>query len=158
MIGSGMNSAAVTWYVLQRTHSEASLGMLLMLQTIPVLIMLPFSGVFIGRQDRRKLLMTLDAVRAVIILVVAVLAYRGVAQLWQVYLMSIMVAAGFWMFWPTITALIQELSPDSKFTQANSFLIAGVQGGWLIAGSMGGFVFNSLCPAGALFIAFPLYL
>jgi MFS family permease len=158
MIGSGMNSAAVTWYVLQRTHSEASLGMLLMLQTIPVLIMLPFSGVFIDRQDRRKLLMTLDAVRAVIILVVAVLAYRGMAQLWQVYLMSIMVAAGFWMFWPTITALIQELSPESKFTQANSFLIAGVQGGWLIAGSMVGFVYNSIGLGGVLFIDFASYL
>src|SRR5437764_2786611 len=158
MIGSGMNNAAVTWYVLQKTHSEASLGMLLVLQTIPVLVMLPFSGVFIDRQDRRKLLMTLDVARAVIILVVAVLAYRGVAQLWQVYLMSIMVAAGFWMFWPTITALIQELSPESKFTQANSFLIAGVQGGWLIAGSMVGFVYNSIGLGGILFIDFASYL
>ena len=64
MIGSGMNSSAVIWYVLQKTHSETSLGMLLMLQTIPVLAMLPFSGVLIDRQDRRKLLMALDAVRA----------------------------------------------------------------------------------------------
>src|SRR5437660_3509398 len=158
MVGSGMNSAAVTWYVLQRTHSEASLGMLLMLQTIPVLAMLPFSGVLIDRQDRRKLLMALDAVRAVIILVVAVLAYRGEAQLWQVYLMSIMVSAGFWMFWPTITALIQELSPETKYTHANSFLVAGVQGGWLIAGSLVGFVYNSIGLGGVLFIDFASYL
>src|SRR5258708_13447255 len=100
MIGSGMNSAAVTWYVLQRTHSEASLGMLLMLQTIPVLIMLPFSGVFIDRQDRRKLLMILDAVRAVIILVVAVLPYRGVAHLWKAYVRSIVVPARSCLFCP----------------------------------------------------------
>jgi len=157
MIGSGMNSAAVMWYVLQKTHSEASLGMLLMLQTIPALIMLPFTGVFIDRKDRRKLLMALDALRSVVILVVAVLAYRGMAQLWEVYLMSIMVAAGFWMFWPTITALIQELSPESKFTQSNSFLIAGVQGGWLIAGSMVGFVYNSIGLSGILFIDFASY-
>jgi len=158
MIGSGMNTAAVNWYVLQRTHSETSLGMLLMLQTLPVLVMLPFSGVFIDRQDRRKLLMTLDAVRAVIILAVAVLAYRGAAQLWQVYVMSMMVAAGFWMFWPTITALIQELSPETKYTHANSFLIAGVQGGWLIAGSLVGFVYNSIGLDGILFIDFASYL
>ena len=37
MIGSGMNTAAVTWYVLQVTHSEVALGTLLMLQTIPAL-------------------------------------------------------------------------------------------------------------------------
>jgi MFS family permease len=157
MIGSGMNSAGVTWYVLQATHSEMSLGMLLMLQTIPALLLLPFSGVVIDREDRRRLLMGLDAVRAVVILIVAVLAYRGAAHLWQVYLMSIMVAAGFWMFWPTITALIQELTPESKFVHANSFLIAGVQGGWLIAGSMVGFVYNSIGLSGVLFIDFASY-
>ena len=63
MIGSGMNSAGVTWYVLQATHSEMAMGTLLMLQTIPALVMLPFAGVVIDRQDRRRVVMTLDAVR-----------------------------------------------------------------------------------------------
>src|SRR5262245_52263867 len=115
MIGSGMNSAGVTWYVLQATHSETALGTLLMLQTIPALLLLPFSGVLIDREDRRRVVMTLDAARAVVILMVAILAYRGMAQLWQIYMMAILVAAGFWMFWPTITALIQELTPGSQF-------------------------------------------
>jgi MFS transporter, DHA3 family, macrolide efflux protein len=152
MIGSGMNSAGVTWYVLQATHSEMALGTLLMLQTIPALLMLPFAGVVIDRQDRRRLVMTLDAARGLVILVVAILAYRGMAQLWQVYAMSIMVAAGFWMFWPTINALIQELTPESQFTQSNSFLLAGFQGGWLIAGSVVGFVYNHIGLGGVLFI------
>ncbi len=152
MIGSGMNSAAVTWYVLQATHSEMALGTLLMLQTIPALLMLPFTGVVIDREDRRRLVMVLDACRGIVILIVAVLAYRGVAKLWEVYLMSILVAAGFWMFWPTITALIQELTPDSQFVHSNSFLIAGVQGGWLVAGSLVGFVYNHIGLSGVLFL------
>jgi MFS transporter, DHA3 family, macrolide efflux protein len=157
MIGSGMNSAAVTWYVLQVTHSEMALGTLLMLQTIPALIMLPFSGVVIDREDRRRLVMLLDAGRGLIILLIAVLAVRGMARLWEVYLMSILVSAGFWMFWPTITALIQELTPESQFVTSNSFLIAGVQGGWLIAGSLVGFVYNSIGLGGILFIDFASY-
>src|SRR5579862_7711954 len=75
MIGSGMNSAATTWFVLQATHSEMALGTLLMLQTIPALLMLPFSGVVIDREDRRRLVMMLDAARAVIILAVSLLAF-----------------------------------------------------------------------------------
>jgi MFS family permease len=157
MIGSGMNSAGVTWYVLQKTHSEIALGTLLMLQTIPALLTLPFTGVVIDREDRRRLLMVLDAARGLVILVVAVLAYRGVAALWEVYLMSIMVAAGFWMFWPTITALIQELTPDSHFVHSNSFLLAGVQGGWLVAGAIVGFVYNKIGLGGVLFIDFASY-
>src|SRR5215470_1097030 len=152
MIGSGMNSAGVTWYVLQATHSEMALGTLLMLQTIPALVMLPFSGVVIDREDRRRLVMTLDALRGIAILVVAILAWRGMAKLWEVYLLSILVAAGFWMFWPTINALIQELTPESQFAQSNSFLLAGFQGGWLVAGAVVGFVYNHIGLGGVLFI------
>src|SRR5215472_10250469 len=158
MIGSGMNSAGVTWFVLQATHSEMALGTLLMLQTIPALLMLPFTGVVIDRKDRRRLVMALDAARAVVILIVAVLAYRGLAQLWEIYLMAMLVAAGFWMFWPTITALIQELTPESHFVQSNAFLLAGLQGGWLIAGAIVGFVYNHIGLAGVLFLDFASYL
>lgn len=152
MIGSGMNSAGVTWYVLQATHSEMALGTLLMLQTIPALFMLPFTGVVIDREDRRRLVMTLDALRGIAIVIVAVLAWRGMARLWEVYLLSILVAAGFWMFWPTMNALIQELTPQSQFAQSNSFLLAGFQGGWLIAGAFVGFVYNHIGLGGVLFI------
>jgi MFS family permease len=158
MIGSGMNTAGVTWYVLQATHSEMALGTLLMLQTIPALLMLPFTGVVIDREDRRRLVMTLDAGRSLVILVVAILAYRGMAQLWEVYLMAILVAAGFWMFWPTVTALIQELTPESHFVQSNSFLLAGLQGGWLIAGAIVGFVYNTIGLSGVLFLDFASYI
>ena len=157
MVGSGMNSAGVTWFVLQKTHSEMALGTLLMLQTIPALMMLPFTGVVIDREDRRRLLMILDAVRGLVILCVAIMAYRGVAALWEVYLMSVIVAAGFWMFWPTITALVQELTPDSHFVHSNSFLLAGVQGGWLVAGAVVGFVYNKIGLHGVLFIDFASY-
>jgi MFS family permease len=157
MIGSGMNSAAVTWFLLQATHSEVALGTLLMLQTIPALLMLPFTGVVIDREDRRRLLMLLDAARGLVILGVAVLAYRGTVMLWELYLMGVLVAAGFWMFWPTVTALIQELTPESHFVSSNSFLLAGVQGGWLVAGAIVGFVYNKIGLAGVLFIDFASY-
>lgn len=157
MMGSGLNAAAVTWYVLQATHSETALGLMLMLQTIPAMLMLPLSGVIIDREDRRRLVMVLDASRGLIVLVVAALALSGAARLWEVYLMSVLVAAGFWMFWPTMNALIQELTPDSEFAHANSFILAGFQGGWLIAGAIVGFVYNHIGLGGILFIDFSTY-
>ncbi len=158
MLGSGMNAAAVAWYILQATHSEMALGMFAVLQTIPAMLMLPFTGVIIDREDRRRLVMWLDAVRAIIILTVAILAFMGKAKIWELYLMNMLVAAGFWMFWPTITALIQELTPGEEFVHANTFLLAGVQGGWLIAGSIVGFVYNRIGLGGVLLIDFSTYL
>jgi len=158
MLGSGMNAAAVAWYILQATHSEIALGTFAVLQTIPAMLMLPFTGVIIDREDRRRLVMWLDALRAVIILTVSVLAFMGKAKIWELYLMNTLVAAGFWMFWPTITALIQELTPGEEFVHANTFLLAGVQGGWLIAGSIVGFVYNRIGLGGVLLIDFSTYL
>jgi MFS family permease len=158
MLGSGMNAAAVAWYILQATHSEIALGTFAVLQTIPAMLMLPFTGVIIDREDRRRLVMLLDAARAVIILTVSILAFMRKAKIWELYLMNTLVAAGFWMFWPTITALIQELTPGEEFVHANTFLLAGIQGGWLIAGSIVGFVYNRIGLGGVLLIDFSTYL
>ena len=158
MIGSGMNSAAVAWYILQATHSEIALGTFAVVQTLPALFLLPFTGVIIDREDRRRLVMALDALRAVIIVAVALLAFAGRAKIWELYAMNMLVAAGFWVFWPTITALIQELTPGDEFVHANTFLLAGVQGGWLIAGSIVGFVYNKIGLGGVLLIDVSTYL
>jgi len=157
MLGSGMNAAAVAWFVLKATHSETALGTLAIFQTIPAMLMLPFTGVIIDREDRRRLVMMLDSARAIIILVVSILAFRGKAQLWELYVMATLVAAGFWMFWPTITALVRELTPDSEFVHANTFLLAGIQGGWLTAGAVVGFMYEHVGLGGVLLIDFLTY-
>ena len=158
MIGSGMNAAAVAWYILQATHSDIALGTFAVVQTLPAILLLPFTGVIIDREDRRRLVMMLDAARAIVILTVSLLAFAGKVKLWELYAMNTLVAAGFWMFWPTITALIQELTPGDEFVHANTFLLAGVQGGWLIAGSIVGFVYNKIGLGGVLLIDVSTYL
>jgi MFS family permease len=158
MFGSGMNMAAVTWYLLQQTHSEIPLGKLTVLQVIPALLLLPFSGVVIDREDRRHLIMGLDALRGVVVLLVAVLTLRGALHTWELYAMAVLVAAGFWMFWPTIGALIQELTPGTEYVRANTLLLAGVQGGWLMAGALVGFVYNHIGLGWILVIDFATYM
>ena len=157
MVGSGMNSAAVAWYILKATHSEMALGTFAVLQTVPAMLMLPFTGVVIDREDRRRLVMWLDAVRALIIVTVAILAFREQVKVWQLYLMNTLVAAGFWMFWPTITALIQEMTPEGQFMQSNTFLLAGVQGGFLIAGAIVGFIYDHIGLGGVLMLDVSTY-
>src|SRR5258706_1961793 len=157
MLGSRMNSAAVGWTILQRTHSEMALGTFAALQTIPAMLMLSFTGVIMDRDDRRRLVMWLGAGRAVVILAVMVMAFLHRVRVWQLSLMNSLVAAGFWMFWPTITALIQELTPEGEFVQSNTFLLAGIQGGWLIAGAVVGFVYEHIGLGGVLLIDVSTY-
>ena len=157
MIGSGMNSAAVNWYILQATHSEQLLGILVVAQALPSLLLMPFSGVVVDREDRRHLVMGLDAARGLLIACVAFLALRGSLHVWQLFLMHVLVSTGFWMFWPTITALLQELTPEAQFAPSNAMLLAGFQGGWLVAGAIVGFVYGRIGVGGILLIDFCTY-
>src|SRR5205807_8944878 len=134
-----------------------ALGPFAVRTTIRALLMLLCAGVLTGREDGRRLVMWLDALRAVIIMTVAILAFRHRVQVWQLYLMNTLVAAGFWMFWPTITALIQELTPESQFVQSNTFLLAGVQGGFLIAGAIVGFIYDHIGLGGVLLLDVSTY-
>ena len=152
MVGSGMNSAAVIWYILQATHSEVSLGALIALQTLPSLLLLPFTGVLIDREDRRHLMLWLDSARGAIIFFVAMLVFTHHVRLWHLYAMNVLVAIGFWMFFPTVNALIQELTPDDKMLDSNSLLLAALQGGWLMAGAVVGFMYNHVGLGGVLLI------
>ena len=137
MMGSGMNGAALNWSILQTTHSELSLSLLVVLQTIPAMALMPFSGVIIDREDRRHLVMWLDALRGLLVLAVALLVLFHHSRMWELYFMNIVISVGFWLFWPTINALIQELSHEDQLASSNSLLMAGVQGGWLLAGEIG---------------------
>jgi len=152
MIGSGMNSAAVTWYILQATHSEVSLGVMIALMTLPTLALLPLTGVIIDRSDRRHLVMGLDAARGAVILTIAILALTHRIHLWQVYAMTMVVSAGFWMFLPTLNALVQELTPEDKLIDSNSLMLAAFQGGWMLAGAVVGFMYNHIGLGGVLLI------
>lgn len=158
MLGSGMNAAGTTWYLLQTTHSEEALGLLVVLTTLPAIVTMPFTGVIIDREDRRRLVMWLDAGRALITLAIALLALTHRVTLWELYAGAMAVAAGFWMFWPTVTALIQELTPNAEFVQSNTFLLAGVQGGWMLAGALVGFVYNKIGLGGVLLIDCSTYI
>lgn len=157
MMGSGMNGAALNWSILQQTHSEMSLSLLVVLQTIPVLALLPFSGVIIDREDRRHLVMWLDAARGLVVLTVALLVLFHRSHMWELYAMNILISIGFWLFWPTINALIQEISSEDQLGASNSLLMAGTQGGWLLAGAFVGFIYNHIGLGGCLLIDFATY-
>ncbi len=116
------------------------------------MLLLPFTGVLIDREDRRHLMMWLDGARGTIIFAVAMLVLTHHVRLWHVYLMNVLVAIGFWMFFPTVNALIQELTPDDKMLDSNALLLAALQGGWLMAGAIVGFVYNHIGLGGVLLI------
>jgi MFS family permease len=158
MLGTGMHAAALSWYILQITHSEIYLGTLVLFQTLPMLLLAPLSGVVADRMDRRRLVMMMDGTRALVTCSVAVLCLLHRATLGELYGMAVLVSAATSVFWPTMTALTQELTAKEQYVTANAMLMAGTQGGFLIAGALVGFVYDRVGLGGVLLADAATYL
>jgi MFS family permease len=90
MIGTWMQSVAQSWLVLQLSGSGTALGLVVALQTLPVLLLGPYGGVVADRLDKRKLMMGLQSMMGVLALILGVLTLTHTVRLWEVYLLAVL--------------------------------------------------------------------
>ena len=69
-IGTWMQTIAQSWLVLQLTGSGTAVGLLVAVQTLPVLVLGPYGGVVADRVDKRRLMIALQSMMGVLALVV----------------------------------------------------------------------------------------
>ena len=142
LFGIGLNFAGVTLYVLAQTGSTVQVSFTVILLTLPRLIVPLFGGVLTDRVDRRYLGVSLDLARAAIVLSAAALAGWGRLELWQLYLMVLLLGVGFAVYWSSNLALLQEIIPPRHLVSANAAVLVAVQGGMLAAGALVGFIYD----------------
>jgi MFS family permease len=83
-----MQSVAQSWLVLQMTGSGTALGLVVALQTLPVLLLGPYGGVVADRVDKRRLMIALQSMMGVLALVLGILTVTGAVRLWQVFVLA----------------------------------------------------------------------
>jgi MFS family permease len=84
LIGTWMQMAAQSWLVLTITHSATTLGLIVALQTLPVLLLGPYGGVIADRVDKRRLMVILQIAMGVQALVLGLLTVTGTVRLWEI--------------------------------------------------------------------------
>jgi len=84
LIGTWMQMAAQSWLVLTLTGSATTLGVVVALQTLPVLLLGPYGGVIADRVDKRRLMVALQIAMGVQALVLGLLTVTGAVRLWQI--------------------------------------------------------------------------
>ena len=84
LIGTWMQMTAQAWLVLSLTHSSTALGLIVALQTLPVLLLGPYGGVIADRVDKRRLMIALQTAMGVQALILGVLTVTGAVQVWQI--------------------------------------------------------------------------
>src|SRR5690349_24013877 len=84
LIGTWMQSVAQSWLVLQLTGSGTALGLVVALQTLPVLLLGPYGGVVADRVDKRRMMIALQSVMGVQALILGLLTVTGSVRVWEI--------------------------------------------------------------------------
>jgi MFS family permease len=89
LAGTWMQMTAQSWLVLVLTHSSTKLGLVVALQTLPVLLLGPYGGVVADRVDKRKLMIVLQIAMGCQALVLGLLTVFGVVTFSEVCLLAV---------------------------------------------------------------------
>ena len=90
LIGTWMQMTAQSWLVLTLTHSSTAVGLVIALQTLPVLLLTPYGGVIADRGDKRRIMVVLQSAMGVQALALGLLAVTGNVRVWEIGLLALL--------------------------------------------------------------------
>lgn len=164
LIGTWMQSVTQSWLVYASTHSGFDVGLIVALQTLPILILGPIGGTIADRFGKYRILFWTQAFAGAQALALAGLDLSGHLHLWVLYLMAVALGLINMVDNPTRQTFIVEMVGRDQLANAvtlNSVmvnmaraigpavagvLIASIGSGWcfLANGISFGFVLASL--------------
>lgn len=132
-LGGEMTTVALAWQVYLMTNQPLSLGLIGLIKAGPVILFSIFGGVLADSVDRRRLLLMTQAALLVLSGVLAALALTGLAAVWMLYLIILLMATASNIDGPAHSAVIPSLVPRGMMTNAItlnnlSWSLAGVLG------------------------------
>ncbi|MEZ0112079.1 MFS family permease [Catenulispora sp. EB89] len=89
LVGTWMQMTAQSWLVLTLTHSSTALGLVVALQTLPVLLFGPYGGVVADRADKKRLMVILQTAMGIQALVLGLLTVFGAVSFWEVCALAV---------------------------------------------------------------------
>lgn len=118
LVGTGLATVALGLlaFRLAGENAGAVLGTALAIKMVAYVVIAPIAGAYATRFPRRKLLVTLDVVRMLVVLVLP-----WVDQIWQIYVLIFVLQSASAAFTPTFQATIPDVLPkEEDYTKALS--------------------------------------
>lgn len=121
-MGDKLAVVAFPWLIYRATGSPIATGLMFAFQTLPYLLFGAIAGVAIDRFNKRTLMIAADIVRAILVLLVPVVATRSLTG---VYALSFLIATGTVLFDPAEMSLLPDIVSERQLLRANSVLATG---------------------------------
>lgn len=152
--GTWMQTIAQSWLVLQITDSKEALGLVTMLQFLPITLFVLFAGVIADRVPKRDLIMATRLLAMGQSLLMAVLVTTGQIELWHVYILAAVLGFANAFEQPTRQAFVVEMVGKDDILNAVALNSGLFNGARLIGPAIGGVVIAAAGVEAAFFINF----
>ena len=118
-MGSALTSLAASIYIFRITGSALSVGLMLIATAAPSLLVGLFAGVFVDRYDRKKIMITADILRAVLVALIPFLVPLSVTWLYAVVALTSAIGQ---FFDPAHESVLPEVASEKELAAANSLI------------------------------------
>lgn len=141
LLGTFIQQIALGWLIYSLTNSAVYLGVIGFAGQIPALILTPIAGVYADRMNRRKVLIAAQTVAMFMALLMALLYFTGLIQVWHIIVIAIINGMAMAFDTPFRHAFLLEMVGDRELLQnaiaLNSTLINSAR---FIGPMIGGFI------------------
>ena len=107
--GQGIQQLALAWLILELTDSVGQLGLSIFLAGVPMALLGLVGGVLADRYSRRRLLITNQLLTMLNLFILSALVIGDLAEIWHVYLSSVLLGAAMALTAPARQAMIRGL-------------------------------------------------
>jgi MFS family permease len=151
-IGAAAQGLAIGWEMYQRTDQPLALGLIGLVQAVPMLLLTLPAGYLADVFDRRKVMLAGLAGTTATSLLLALLSWRGGAVVWM-YALLFLDAAFHRVAAPARTALLPAVVPEGEFEAAVKWRTTLFQLSSVVGPAAGGFIITWSLTAAYLFSA-----
>ena len=138
ILGDVLYDVGVMVVVYERTGSALGAVSVMLASKLPLTVLGPIAGAVVDHFPRRRVMITMDLIRAVLVLQLLWLLAAPDAPLWPVYLVVAGLGAAKAFDDPARASSVPSLVPRSELVRANGLLSATLQASYGIGYGVGG--------------------
>ncbi len=137
-LGAMVSYVAIPFQVYDLTGSNFAVGLIGLVELVPLVVFGLYGGALADHVDRRRLLVATGVAQALFTGVLAVNAFAGSPQVWVLFVVSAFLSAASALQRPSREALMPRTVTHDELVAANALTGLGMQVGVLVGPAVGG--------------------
>jgi MFS family permease len=139
-LGAMMSYVAIPYSLYHLTGSNFAVGMVGLVELVPLVVFGLYGGALADHADRRRILVVCGSVEALLTVVLALNALADQPRVWVIYVVAALLASTTGLRRPSKEALLPRTIRHDQIAAANALDSFGTQAGVLVGPAVGGII------------------